>query len=119
MQPIASEEVAAALADLAVAEPFNGTIELAGPEKIRMDETGPTVCSASGDARQVTTDAQARYFGIEVNDQSLTPGDHPHRADTLRRLVGPLGAGNAGTHRARRGTSGESLGGKSANKTGF
>ncbi len=99
MQPIASEDVAAALADLAVAEPFGGTIEFAGPEKIRMDELVRRFLSASGDARQVTTDAQARYFGIEVNDQSLTPGDHarigPTRfGDWLGRWA-PANAGRA------------------------
>jgi uncharacterized protein YbjT (DUF2867 family) len=82
MQPIASDDVAAPLADIAVEEPLNGTIELAGPETIRMDELVRRFLSASHDARQVTTDVQALYYGIKVNDQSLTPGDHPRIGPT-------------------------------------
>ena len=77
MQPIVSDDVAAALADVAVAEPLNGTVDLAGPEPIRMDELVRQFLSASRDARTVTTDPQATYFGTAVNDQSLTPGDNP------------------------------------------
>lgn len=77
MQPIAADDVAAALADVALAEPFNGTVELAGPEKLRMDELVRRFLQANQDERQVATDVQARYYGIKVNDQSLTPGRHP------------------------------------------
>src|SRR5258708_2575410 len=65
MQPIASDDVAAALADIAVEEPLNGTIELAGPDPIRMDELVRRFLSANHDARQVTTDVQALYYGSE------------------------------------------------------
>jgi len=74
VQPIAAEDVAAALTDVAVAEPVNGTIEIAGPEPIRMDEFVRQFLSATGDARKVNTDVHARYFGAELNDQSLVPG---------------------------------------------
>lgn len=77
MQPIASDDVAAVMADVAVGEPLNGTVELAGPEPIRLDELVRRFLSANRDARKVTTDVHARYVGIEVNDQSLTPGDNP------------------------------------------
>ncbi|HWB13573.1 MAG TPA: SDR family oxidoreductase [Pirellulales bacterium] len=82
MQPIVSDDVAAALADVAVAEPLNGMVELAGPEPIRMDELVRRFLIASRDARQVIADPQARYFGIPVNDQSLTPGEHPRLGST-------------------------------------
>jgi uncharacterized protein YbjT (DUF2867 family) len=82
MQPVAAEDVAAALADVAVGPPVNGTVELAGPERLRMDELARRVLIANHDARQVTTDIRARYFGAEVNDQSLTPGDHPRIGPT-------------------------------------
>jgi uncharacterized protein YbjT (DUF2867 family) len=90
MQPIASEDVAAALADVAVAEPLNGMIELAGPEPIRQDELVRQFLSATGDARTVITDVNARYYGVKVNDQSLVPGLNPrlgstHFADWLSR----------------------------------
>jgi uncharacterized protein YbjT (DUF2867 family) len=82
MQPIASDDVAAALADIAVEKPLNGTIELAGPEPIRMDELVRRFLIANRDARKVTTDAHALYFGTAVNDQSLTPGDNPRVGPT-------------------------------------
>ena len=82
MQPIVSDDVAAALADVAVAEPLNRTIELAGPEPIRMDELVRRFFRANGDSRQVITDDQARYFGTAVNDSSLTPGAHPRLGPT-------------------------------------
>src|SRR5213079_250278 len=67
MQPIASDDVAAAVADAALAEPLNGTVELAGPEAIRQDELVRQFLNATGDARTVITDAKALYFGIAVN----------------------------------------------------
>jgi uncharacterized protein YbjT (DUF2867 family) len=82
MQPIVSDDVAAALADVAVADPLKRTIDLAGPETIRMDELVRQFLAASGDTREVITDPQARYFGIAVDDQSLTPGDHPRIGST-------------------------------------
>jgi uncharacterized protein YbjT (DUF2867 family) len=82
MQPIVSDDVAAALAEIAVAKPLNGTVELAGPEPIRMDELVRRFLSANRDARKVTTDVHAGYFGTAVNDQSLTPGDHPRIGPT-------------------------------------
>jgi uncharacterized protein YbjT (DUF2867 family) len=82
MQPIVSDDVAAALAEIAVAEPLNGTVELAGPEPIRMDELVRRFLSAKRDARTVTTDAHARYFGTELNDRSLTPGESPRIGPT-------------------------------------
>src|SRR5918994_2152762 len=82
MQPIVSDDVAAALADVAINAPVNGMIELAGPELIRQDELVRRFLSAKQDARQVVTDVHARYYGIELNDQSLTPGDNPRIGPT-------------------------------------
>src|SRR5438045_3022316 len=82
MQPIVSDDVADALADIAVGKPANGTIELAGPERIRLDELVRRFLSANRDARKVTTDAQALYFGTKLNDQSLTPGANPRIGPT-------------------------------------
>lgn len=75
MQPVAADDVAAALADVAVAVPKNGTIELAGPEALPLDSLVRRFLSANQDARQVITDPHARYFGEELDDRSLTPGD--------------------------------------------
>ena len=82
MQPIASDDVAAALAEIVVEQPLNGTIELAGPEPIRMDELVRRFLSVNRDARKVTTDVHAAYFGTAVNDQSLTPGRNPRLGST-------------------------------------
>src|SRR6516162_7416245 len=92
MQPIVSDDVAAALADVAIAETLNDTVELAGPEPIRMDELVRRFLNATGDSRKVITDANALYYGVKVNDQSLTPGENPrlgstHFADWLSRNV--------------------------------
>jgi len=82
MQPIVSDDVAAALADVAVGEPLNGMAEIAGPEQIRQDELVREFLTATGDPRKVVTDANAGYYGIEVNDQSLVPGDNPRLGTT-------------------------------------
>jgi len=82
MQPIVSDDVAAALADVAINAPVNGMIELAGPELIRQDELVRRFLSAKQDARQVVKDVHARYYGIVLNDQSLTPGDNPRIGPT-------------------------------------
>jgi uncharacterized protein YbjT (DUF2867 family) len=77
MQPIVSDDVAAALAEVALAKPVNGMVELAGPEPIRMDELVRRFFRVTRDARKVTTDPKARYFGAALNDRSLTPGENP------------------------------------------
>jgi len=83
MQPVVSDDVAAALADIALGEPVNGMVELAGPEKIRLDEIVKRYLSANKDPRQVVTDARARYYGLgDLNDQSLTPGENPRIGPT-------------------------------------
>ncbi|PLU05079.1 SDR family oxidoreductase [Sinorhizobium medicae] len=77
IQPIASDDVAAALADVAVALAVNGTIEIAGPEAIPLDELVRRFLRATEDQRKVLPDVHARYFGAVLDDQSLTPGDNP------------------------------------------
>src|SRR5436309_5378586 len=76
MQPVASDDVAAVVADVALAEPLNGTIELAGPEPIRQDDLVRRFLNATGDPRTVITAPQALYYGNAVDDRSLTPGDN-------------------------------------------
>ena len=82
MQPIVSDDVAAVMADVALAEPLNVTFDLAGPERIRQDDLVRQFLKATGDTRKVVTDPKALYYGIAVNDQSLTPGDHPRLGPT-------------------------------------
>lgn len=82
MQPIGADDVAAAVADAALAKPLNGTLEVAGPEPIRQDDLVRQFLNATGDARTVSSDPKALYYGVAVNDQSLTPGDHPRLGAT-------------------------------------
>ena len=77
-QPEAADDVAAALADVAVSAPVNGIVELAGPERFRLDELVRRFLSANNDPRHVVTDVHAPYYGLEVSDErALIPGDNP------------------------------------------
>jgi uncharacterized protein YbjT (DUF2867 family) len=82
VQPESADDVAAALAEVAVNAPVNGIVELAGPEQFRLDELAQRVLSANNDPRRVTADAHARYFGAQLDDHSLTPGSDARIAPT-------------------------------------
>jgi uncharacterized protein YbjT (DUF2867 family) len=94
MQPIVSDEVVAALADIALGPPLNGAAEIAGPEAIPLDELARELLSAREDGREVVADARARYFGAALNDQSLIPGPNARLGsltfgDWLRQSITP------------------------------
>lgn len=76
IQPIVSDDVAAALVDFTLETPVNDIVDLAGPERLGLDELVRRFLSAKMDTRQVVTDAKARYYGVELNDHSLVPGDN-------------------------------------------
>lgn len=78
VQPIASEDVALAMADATLAPPVNGTIEIAGPERVRLAALVQRYLLKKGDARKVVADPQARYFGAILQDNTLVPGAGPH-----------------------------------------
>lgn len=82
MQPIASDEVVAQLADLAVGPPLNDTVEVGGPEPIPLDELARELIAAHEDDRPIVADAHARYFGAELNDRSLIPGPNARLGST-------------------------------------
>jgi uncharacterized protein YbjT (DUF2867 family) len=82
MQPIAADDIAAVMADVALAEPVNGTFDLAGPEPIRQDDFVRQYLAATKDPRTVVTDPKARYYGLAVDDRSLMPGDRPRLGPT-------------------------------------
>src|SRR5215831_16722087 len=82
VQPEAAEDVASALADVAVNEPVNGIIELGGPEQFRLDELARRLLRARNDPRRVTADVHALYFGTELAEHSLTPGSGARIAQT-------------------------------------
>jgi uncharacterized protein YbjT (DUF2867 family) len=72
-QPIAADDVAAIVADVALAAPRNGIVEIAGPERAPFNEIVARYLKAIGDPRQVVRDREARYFGGRVEERSLVP----------------------------------------------
>ena len=77
VQPIHADDVVAALTEIVVGAPLNQTVEIAGPEAIRIDCFAEQYLSAKGDPRTVVADADAPYFGAVLTDASLTPGPNP------------------------------------------
>jgi uncharacterized protein YbjT (DUF2867 family) len=73
-QPMAAEDVATAVAEAALAEPVNGTVEIAGPDAFRLDEVVGRVLAYDKSPRKVVVDQDALYFGVKLDDQSLVPG---------------------------------------------
>jgi uncharacterized protein YbjT (DUF2867 family) len=77
-QPIAADDVAASVADAALAAPRNGIIEIAGPERAPFDEFVARYLKAVGDPREVVKDPEARYWGGRVEERSLVPLGEAH-----------------------------------------
>jgi uncharacterized protein YbjT (DUF2867 family)/nitrite reductase/ring-hydroxylating ferredoxin subunit len=75
IQPIAADDVARAVAQIATATPVNGTVEVGGPEHFYLDGIIQRVLGASNDPREVIADPHARYFGTELDERSLIPGE--------------------------------------------
>lgn len=73
IQPIASDDVAAALADVVVGAPVNGIVEIAGPDRFRLADLVRDYLAVKGDTRTVRTDVHARYFGAELQEDTLVP----------------------------------------------
>src|SRR5436190_18454508 len=72
-QPIAADDVAAAVADVALAAPRNGIVEIAGPDRAPFNEIVARYLKAVGDPREVVRDPEARYYGGRVEERSLVP----------------------------------------------
>src|SRR6266436_6309008 len=72
-QPIAADDVAAIVADVALAAPRNGIVEIAGPERAPFNEIVARYLKAVGDPREVVSDPEARYWGGRVEERSLVP----------------------------------------------
>jgi len=81
-QPIASDDVVSALFEVATSSPLNGAIEIAGPEVFRFDELIRQRLRADNDPREVVADPKARYFGAELSDRSIVPGDEARLGET-------------------------------------
>ena len=77
IQPISSDDIAAVMADIAMGAPLDGTIEAAGPQRMRLHELVQTYLAAKKDPRAVVADARARYFGAALDEATLLPGASP------------------------------------------
>jgi len=82
IQPMAADDVAAALCDVTLAAPRNTTIEVAGPEPLRFEDFVRERLRAAGDQRAVVADPQARYFGARLGERTLLPGDNARLGPT-------------------------------------
>jgi uncharacterized protein YbjT (DUF2867 family) len=76
IQPMAADDIAAAVCRVAVGPPLNGIVEIAGPEQFRFDELVSRALAARNDPRHVVADPHARYFGYELAERTLIPGDN-------------------------------------------
>jgi uncharacterized protein YbjT (DUF2867 family) len=74
-QPVAGDDVARAVGEIAVGTPLDGRVEVAGPERFKMDTFFRHALAAWNDQREVLTDPHARYFGAELGERTLMPGD--------------------------------------------
>lgn len=74
-QPMAADDVASAVGRVALGAPVNGTVEVGGPERFRLDEFIRRGLGACKDPREVVADTQARYYGIVVKERTLIPED--------------------------------------------
>jgi len=79
---MAADDVASAVGRTAVGPPLNGTIEVAGPERFRLDEFIRRGLGARNDPREVVVDPEARYFGVRLAELTLVPGDGARLGET-------------------------------------
>jgi uncharacterized protein YbjT (DUF2867 family)/nitrite reductase/ring-hydroxylating ferredoxin subunit len=99
IQPVAADDVARAVAKIATGTPLNGTVEIGGPEPFYLDGLIRRILGARDDAREVIADSHARYFGTELTERSLVPGDDAELGqmrfdEWLGRGVPPMSAHN-------------------------
>ncbi|HEX6711392.1 MAG TPA: SDR family oxidoreductase [Rubrobacter sp.] len=82
IQPMAAEDVASAVGRISVGSPVNSIVEVAGPQRFRLDELIRRFLGERRDPREVITDPHARYFGVELDERTLLPGDDAELAET-------------------------------------
>jgi uncharacterized protein YbjT (DUF2867 family) len=82
IQPMAADDVAAAVGRVAVGEPVNGIVEIGGPEPLRFTEFVGAGLAAHDDSRSVVADPNAKYFGAVLQERSLVPGPGAHLGAT-------------------------------------
>ena len=82
IQPMAADDVASAVAKIATHAPVNGTVEIGGPEQFRLDELARRSLASRRDPREVISDPNGRYYGIEVSERALVPDNGARLSDT-------------------------------------
>ena len=82
IQPMAADDVAAAVARVATGSPVNGIVEVGGPEQFRLDDLIRQALSARNDPREVITDPQAPYFGMALGERTLVANDGARLGET-------------------------------------
>src|SRR5215469_1787012 len=82
IQPMAADDVASAVAQVALGSPVNGTVEIGGPEKFRLDELVRRGLASWNDPREVVADSKARYYGVALSERTLVPGDNARLSET-------------------------------------
>ena len=82
IQPMAADDVAGAVGRIATGSPVNGTVEVGGPEKFRLDELVRQYLAANKDPREVVADPKARYYGVDISERTLLPGDGARLSET-------------------------------------
>jgi uncharacterized protein YbjT (DUF2867 family) len=95
IQPMSADDVASAVGRIAMGSPVNGTLEVGGPEQFRLDELVRRGLAAWKDRREVVTDPHARYYGVELSERTLVPGDDAQLGKTrfetwLRQATGSM-----------------------------
>lgn len=100
IQPMAADDVASAVARVAMGSPVNATVEVGGPEKFHLDELVRRGLAAHKDPREVVADPHARYYGVELSEKTLLPGDDAQLGGTRFEtwLTQPAAKAAAGTH---------------------
>jgi uncharacterized protein YbjT (DUF2867 family) len=81
-QPMAADDVASGLAKVAVDQPLNGIVEIAGPEQFRVDELVRRRLASLKDSREIIPDPNARYGGAKVSERTLLPGNNARLGET-------------------------------------
>jgi uncharacterized protein YbjT (DUF2867 family) len=82
IQPMAADDVASAAGRVATGSPVNGTVEVGGPEQFRLDELVRQYLAAHKDPREVVADPHARYYGVELSERTLLPGNDARLGET-------------------------------------
>jgi uncharacterized protein YbjT (DUF2867 family) len=82
IQPMAADDVASAVGRIAMGSPVNGMVEIGGPEKFHLDELVRQGLAAHKDPREVVADPKARYYGVEIGERTLLPGDDARLGET-------------------------------------